>query len=103
MISLGQGQGELAEKAIKSAMAEGKWVLLQNCHLAPSFMPELQRILENAENINKDFRIWLTSMPSNVFPVTILMKGIKMTYEPPRGLKNNLLRTFGTINAINFE
>ena len=32
-----------------------------------------------------------------------ILKGIKMTYEPPRGLKNNLLRTFGTINAINFE
>ena len=58
-------------------------------------MPELERILENAgENINKDFRIWLTSMPSDVFPPTILMKGIKMTFEPPRGLKNNLLRSF---------
>lgn len=42
-------------------------------------------------------------MPSNLFPVTILMKGIKMTYEPPRGLRNNLLRTFGTTNAISFE
>jgi len=42
-------------------------------------------------------------MPSNIFPVTILMKGIKMTYEPPRGLKNNLLRTFGTQDAIKFE
>jgi dynein heavy chain, axonemal len=103
IISLGQGQGEIAERAIKSAMSEGKWVLLQNCHLAPSFMPELERILENAESINRDFRIWLTSMPSNVFPVTILMKGIKMTYEPPRGLKNNLLRTFGTLNAQSFE
>lgn len=42
-------------------------------------------------------------MPSNIFPVTILMKGIKMTYQPPRGLRNNLLRTFGTQNAISFE
>lgn len=84
-------------------MTEGKWVLLQNCHLAPSFMPELERILENAENINKDFRIWLTSMPSNIFPVAILMKGIKMTYEPPRGLRNNLLRTYGTQDASKFE
>lgn len=102
-LSLGQGQGELAEKAIKLAMLEGRWVLLQNCHLAPSFMPQLEAILENDESCNPNFRIWLTSMPSNVFPVTILMKGIKMTYEPPRGLKNNLLRSFGTINATSFE
>jgi dynein heavy chain, axonemal len=102
-ISLGQGQGEIAERAIKSAMSDGKWVLLQNCHLAPSFMPELERILENAENIHRDFRIWLTSMPSNIFPVTILMKGIKMTYEPPRGLRNNLLRTFGTLSPSSYE
>ena len=26
-----------------------------------------------------------------------------MTYEPPRGLKNNLLRTFGTLNETSFE
>ena len=60
-------------------------------------MPELERILENCpENLSPNFRIWLTSMPSDVFPATILMKGIKMTYEPPRGLKNNLLRSFSS-------
>ena len=97
-LSLGQGQGEIAEKAINQAIIEGTWVLLQNCHLAPSFMPELERILEASEDPHRNFRIWLTSMPSNVFPVTILMRGIKMTYEPPRGLKNNLLRSFDTQN-----
>lgn len=57
-------------------------------------MPDLERILDNATNVHVDFRIWLTSMPSDVFPSTVLMKGIKMTFEPPRGLKNNLLRSF---------
>ncbi|CAD8115295.1 unnamed protein product [Paramecium sonneborni] len=108
-LSLGQGQGEIATNAIKGAVKEGKWVLLQNCHLAPSFMPELERIHEQEicakppQEVNTDFRIWLTSMPSNVFPVTLLMRGIKMTYEPPRGLKNNMLRNFSSIDAKNFE
>lgn len=66
-------------------------------------MPELERILENATEIHRDFRIWLTSMPSNIFPVTILMKGIKMTYEPPRGLRNNLIRSFSTIDEAKYE
>ena len=42
-------------------------------------------------------------MPSNVFPVTILMRGIKMTYEPPRGMKNNLMRSFLSQDPKKFE
>lgn len=42
-------------------------------------------------------------MPSEIFPPMILMKGIKMTFEPPRGLKNNLLRAFSSQDAKSFE
>ena len=58
-------------------------------------MPILERILENpSDNWHNEFRIWLTTAPSQVFPTNILMKGIKMTYEPPRGIKSNLMRLF---------
>jgi len=41
--------------------------------LAPSFMPTLDGIIENIEeNRTSKFRLWLTSMPSERFPVTIL-------------------------------
>lgn len=79
-------------------------MLLQNCHLAPSYMPELERIIENIpENAHSEFRLWLTTASSDVFPSTILMKGIKMTYEPPRGLKNNMRRAFSTQSNREFE
>ena len=35
-------------------------------------------------------------MPQNVVPVPILQKSIKLTNEPPTGLKANLLRAFST-------
>ena len=70
-------------------------------------MPDLERILETMDlekdQGHPDFRIWLTSMPSEIFPPMILMKGIKMTFEPPRGHKNNLLRTFSSQDKKSFE
>ena len=34
---------------MKSSMERGKWVFFQNCHLAPSFMPSLERLVEHID------------------------------------------------------
>jgi dynein heavy chain, axonemal len=50
-------------------------------------MPILEGIIDNiVEDKNSQFRMWLTSMPSPNFPVTILQNGVKATIEPPKGL-----------------
>jgi dynein heavy chain len=37
-------------------------------------------------------------MPSAKFPVFILQNGSKMTVEPPRGLKANLLKNYSNFS-----
>ncbi|XP_054451580.1 dynein axonemal heavy chain 1 [Pteronotus mesoamericanus] len=99
-ISLGQGQGPRAEAMMRSSIERGKWVFFQNCHLAPSWMPALEHLIEhiNPDKVHRDFRLWLTSLPSNKFPVSILQNGSKMTIEPPRGVKANLLKSYSSLS-----
>ena len=56
-ISLGQGQGPRAEAMMRQGMDRGRWVFFQNCHLSPSWMPALERLIEqiDADKVGKHY------------------------------------------------
>ena len=94
-VSLGQGQSKKALASIEECQKKGQWVFLQNLHLVPSFMKELEQVISNLQNnereMNINFRLWLSSLiADNILP-SILVNSIKMTVESPEGVKSNLI------------
>jgi len=98
-LSLGQGQEENARKNIDIGIRNHKWIILQNCHLAKSFMDELEKLIDGIVfDENSSFRLFLTGMPSKVIPISIIQNSIKLTNEPPRGLRQSILRSYGSFD-----
>uniref|UniRef100_A0A8B9RG35 Dynein, axonemal, heavy chain 2 n=1 Tax=Astyanax mexicanus TaxID=7994 RepID=A0A8B9RG35_ASTMX len=104
-LSLGQGQAPIATRLIKEGVKNGHWVFLANCHLSLSWMPQLDKLVEQlqVEDSHPDFRLWLSSSPHPEFPIAILQAGIKMTTEPPKGVKSNMKRLYQLVTESQFS
>merc|ERR1711871_1822813 len=103
-ISLGQGQEPIAEKAMDRMYVEGGWVMLENIELVAKWLPKLEKKLEAlGVGAHPDFRVFMSAQPQKVVPVPILQRSIKVTNEPPSGLKANMLRGFLLFNGSVWE
>jgi hypothetical protein len=78
MVSLGQGQGSYASRAIRHAARNGTWVMLSNCHLYPSWMQTLEAVFSDIQSsCSDDFRLILTTLPFDEFPRNVLSVSVK--------------------------
>lgn len=95
-VALGQGQDVVAMNKLEIGHKEGHWVMLQNIHLMPSFLKDLEKKLDvyATEGSHANFRLYLSADPSKEIPIGILERSIKLTNEPPQGLKANMKRAF---------
>lgn len=97
-LSMGQHQNSLAIKLIEDGVKSGNWVVLQNCHLAVDWMNVLERICDNLapDTTNPDFRLFLTTNSTDIFPLSVIHGSVKLVNEPPKRLRDTLWRTFTT-------
>lgn len=77
--------------------------MLQNCHLLASWLKSLEKILEQMHKPHKDFRLWLTTMPTTAFPMGILQRSMKIVTEPPEGLKLNIKQSYAKISDADLD
>merc|ERR1719343_1955861 len=96
-VSMGEGQEKVARQKNNDAFLTGGWVILQNSHLGIGYMCELEDVLLKTAEIDDDFRLWITCEITPRFPIGLLQMVIKVTLEPPAGLKAGLARTYSTM------
>ncbi|XP_076178666.1 dynein heavy chain, cytoplasmic isoform X5 [Ptiloglossa arizonensis] len=98
-IAIGSSEGfNQADRAINMAVKAGKWVLLKNVHLAPQWLVQLEKKLHSLQP-HANFRLFLTMEINPKVPVNLLRAGRIFVFEPPPGIRANLLRTFSTVPA----
>jgi len=107
-VSLGQGQEPVAEEGLENAYKNGTWIMLENCHLMSKWLAVLEKKLEMFnEGSHPDARVFLSAEPTmdpvRLIPQGILQNCIKVTNEPPRGLKANMRRAFACFDSDTLE
>jgi dynein heavy chain, axonemal len=108
-ISLGQGQEIVAENAMELAAKEGHWVVLQNIHLVSKWLSTLEKHMEkHGDNSHENFRMFVSAEPAgdpayHIIPQGILESAIKITNEPPTGMKANLHKALANFNQDTME
>ncbi|CAG9462277.1 unnamed protein product [Pedinophyceae sp. YPF-701] len=96
-MALGQGMGPKAKEYIEQGATRGLWIMLQNLHLLSRWLKELEKILEKIDKPHEDFRLWLTTEPTERFPLGVLQRSLKVVTEPPNGLKLNMRSSYSKI------
>ncbi|XP_073783095.1 cytoplasmic dynein 1 heavy chain 1 isoform X2 [Danio rerio] len=96
-VSIGSAEGfNKADRDINTAVKSGRWVMLENVHLAPGWLMQLEKKLHSMQP-HASFRLFLTMEINPKVPVNLLRAGRIFVFEPPPGMKANMLRTFSSI------
>jgi dynein heavy chain len=104
-VALGDGQDIVALNKLELGHKDGHWIFLQNIQLMPDFLKALEKVLDAyaLEGSHQQFRLYLSSDPVKSIPIGLLERSIKLTNEPPSGLKANMKRAIVSFNKEEFD
>jgi len=66
-------------------------------------MGEVNASEERKSSINEESRIWITSEPHPKFPIGLLQMSIKLTNEPPQGIRAGIVRSYSWLSQDALE
>merc|ERR1712072_592413 len=89
----------------EAAHRSGHWVILNNVHLMPRWLKKVEKLLDEyaSSGSHENFRVFMSSDPSNSIPIGIPDRSIKLTSDPPSGLKANIKQAFCTFSREEYE
>ena len=77
--------------------------------MAISWLPRLETIAEEIaleaekKKVNPEFRLWLTTFSIENFSRFLLQESVKITKDPPKGVKSNVLQLYESVNSTKNE
>ncbi|CAI9737131.1 dynein heavy chain 1, axonemal isoform X2 [Octopus vulgaris] len=79
-------QGPRPEAMMRAAQERSKWVFFQNCHLAPSWMPSLERLIDLIEpdKVTEETAKDIIQHLPNLFHLKSVMEQYPILYEQSR-------------------
>ncbi|CDK26410.1 unnamed protein product [Kuraishia capsulata CBS 1993] len=92
--SMGSSEGEAeATKNVVSGAKNGRWVLIQNIHMAPNWVSYLEKTLGNLQ-YSPGFKLFLTCTSSTDLPLSLLKAARIVAVKTEPGIKNLFATSF---------
>ena len=93
---MGAGQEGKALNLLRETMRQGHWLILCNIHLTLTFIPTLERELENGIESDSKFQLWLTAEENQSISERLIEKCQKYWYKRPTGLNESMKNIHNT-------
>ncbi|KAL1506398.1 hypothetical protein ABEB36_005769 [Hypothenemus hampei] len=95
-ISMGEGSESKTMVSLEECRKCGKWMILKNLHLVTYWLAILAQYIKQSSPI-KNFRLWLISERTEKFNNVLAQNCLKVAYEEPQGIGNNIQRIYTSL------